>query len=98
MRNVLRRVRGTGALRSGCHLESPRDGCAEARPVNDITMLALKRVAMIGIHPSAILAFTSLRTSVAGRPARAENRMVPRLVSYPARSDLSVATVSPLMG
>jgi hypothetical protein len=31
--------------------------------------------------PSAILVLTSVRTSAAGRPARAENRMVPRLVS-----------------
>ena len=49
-------------------------------------------------YPSAILVSTSLRTSVVGRPARAENRIVPRLVSYPARSALSVATVSPLIG
>ena len=47
---------------------------------------------------SAILALTSLRMSVAGRPARAENRTVPWLVLYPDRSALSVITVSPLMG
>ena len=47
---------------------------------------------------SASLAFTSLRTSVAGNGARAENRMVPGLVSYSANSARSVATVVPLIG
>ena len=47
---------------------------------------------------SAILALTNLRMSVAGRPERAEKRIVPGLVSYPTSSVLSVATVAPLMG
>ena len=47
---------------------------------------------------SAILALPGLRMSMARRTAGAENRIVPRLVLYPARSALSVITVSPLMG
>jgi len=47
---------------------------------------------------SASLAFTSLRTSVADNGSRAENRMVPGLVSYSDNSERSVATVVPLIG
>jgi hypothetical protein len=51
-------------------------------------------------HPasSASLAFTSLRTRVADNGSRAENRMVPGLVSYSDNSTRRVATVVPLIG